>query len=86
MLYCVTDWYNYQLVEANSPLHAAQQLTKRHDIREIHSDELTQSSVTCAMSVRYEGYIEGVLESCSDDMARVLILNQYKHTHHFQIA
>lgn len=78
-LYCVSDWSNYILVHASSPEEAISHLTNR-SLKRISN--VTDDSVSLVMCCLYE-HLEHILENCTDDMQRVLILNEYPHTIHF---
>lgn len=81
--YAVSDWSNYKLVDANSPILAARAIKDSPLTWIAHPSDDT---VTHVMVVEYSGYNETILMKCSDDMQRVLILNELDNTYHFQIA
>ncbi|GMQ49682.1 hypothetical protein VB10N_46810 [Vibrio sp. 10N] len=83
MIFCVSDWFNYKLVEASSALEAAIILTSDIRLRKIPSIELNGASVVCAMCAPYEGRLKVTMEAYSDDMARVLILDSFESTTYF---
>ncbi|WP_353498226.1 hypothetical protein [Vibrio sp. CB1-14] len=83
MLFCVSDWSNDEIVEAGSSLEAAIMLTGDVRLRAILPSELSGATVVCAMCAPYEGWLEATMETCRDDMARVLILDSFESTEHF---
>ncbi|MEH0741177.1 hypothetical protein H4F05_06580 [Vibrio cholerae] len=82
-IYAISDWANYKLVKAQSPIDAAKSM-KQRDLKWI--EHPSGESVTHVMVVEFSGYNETMLLKCKDDMQRVLLLNNLDDTYHFQIA
>ncbi|EEX94058.1 hypothetical protein VIOR3934_08386 [Vibrio orientalis CIP 102891 = ATCC 33934] len=83
-LYCVSNWYDYALVEAESP-YAAVQARYGREYRPLKSDSVTQDCVVHAMCCEYRGYVETILERFRLDIDRVLWLDWYEDTLRFQL-
>lgn len=84
-LFCVTDWKSYAIVEAESHESAISLVFIRKSYRCIPHQELTESSVTHAMSCEYSGIIKFLLEKCRSNLDKVLIMGNRPETQHFQI-
>ncbi|MEX0335911.1 hypothetical protein [Vibrio tubiashii] len=82
-LYCVTNWRDYSLITAKSPMAAIQSLYGRHYQR-LDNQTLTQDCVVHVMCCEYHGYVESNLERMHRDIDRVLWLDMYQNTLRFQ--
>ncbi|ARC92167.1 hypothetical protein B6A42_08720 [Vibrio coralliilyticus] len=82
-IYCISDWYQYALIEATSPLAA---LRKHFGVDYVCLDnsKLTANTVVSAMCCEYKHYAETCLEALSCDVDRVLWMDQYEYTLRFQ--
>lgn len=82
--YCVTDWKTYYLLETNDH-HQAVIQAYSDKFLQISDCDLTDDTVTHAMCCKYEGEVSGILERCSSDTDRVLIMNSRPETKHYQL-
>ena len=82
-LYCVTNWRDYSLITAKSPMAAIQSLYGRH-YELLDNQTLTQDCVVHVMCCEYQGYVESILERMYRDIDRVLWLDMYQDTLRFQ--
>ncbi|EKO3632419.1 hypothetical protein M3894_002949 [Vibrio metschnikovii] len=81
MLYAVSDWQNYWLVESNSHAEAVTKATGK--LREKIEDP-DDNEVTCCMALEYSGHNELRLERMICDIDRVLYLDECRDTYHFR--
>ena len=84
-IYCVTDWFSYFLVEADSPLEAIAKKYSRH-YRYIDNKLVSEDTVVSVMCCEYEGYAETCLEKLAFDADRVLWMDSYPGTLRFQLS
>ncbi|CAH6891306.1 conserved hypothetical protein [Vibrio chagasii] len=84
--YFVTDWKTCGVVKAIKHQAAVEITYTRKRYRLIPSSELNEDTVTHVMSAEYEDIIEHLLERCTTNVDRVLVMNSRPETHHLQIA
>lgn len=84
-VFLVTDWKTCVIVRAISHSEAISNVFSKKQYRRISDVELTEDTVTHAMSCEYTGIIEFLLERSKSDVERVLIMDNRPETHHFQL-
>ncbi|MBU2897666.1 hypothetical protein [Vibrio hepatarius] len=82
-LYCISNWFSYFLVEANSPLEAIAKEYSR-EYRYLDNESLSDDTVVSVMCCEYKGYVETCLEQLAFDADRVLWMDAYPETLRFQ--
>ncbi|PMO34295.1 hypothetical protein BCT12_14460 [Vibrio breoganii] len=85
MVFAVSDYYKYHLIEASSPDEAVCSFTGKSNLVLLSNERLNDPrTVVAVMCCKYEGYIEGFFESLEYDVDRVLIMNRYNGTWFYQ--
>lgn len=85
-MFAVSNYYKYELVDAESSLEAALLFTGKSSLKLLSSEDLNrESTVIAAMCVPYTGEIKSLLELMTLDLDRVLLMEAYKLTEFYSI-
>ncbi|QIA62088.1 hypothetical protein GT360_00290 [Vibrio astriarenae] len=86
MLFSVSDYFSYQLVEASSHDEAVKLFTGKSNLVLLTDEQLNDdTTVVVAMCCVYQGNIEARLESCSIDIDRVLLMDSFACTRFYTL-
>ncbi len=86
-LYCVSNWYDYHLISASSPVEAISLVYGvKNSYELIDNNVLSDSTVVALMCNKYFGFVEHTLENLPSDMDRVLWLDCHRDTIRFRLA
>ena len=81
MIFAVSDYYRYQLIESSSPDEAVCSFMGQSNLVLLQDEQLNDpTTVVAVMCCRYEGYIEGFFENFEYDVDRVLMMNRFRGT------
>ena len=84
-LYCISNWFSYFLVEADSPLEAIAKKYSRH-YRNIDNKLVSEDTVVSVMCCEYKGYVKTCLKKLTFDADRILWMDAYPETLRFQLS
>ncbi|MEZ8618258.1 hypothetical protein AB6D33_20620 [Vibrio splendidus] len=81
MIFAVSNYYRYELVNADCETEAVALFTEREDLTRISNEDLEcDSTVVLAMCVAYTDEVKRILESLEIDIDRVLLMNEFSKT------
>ena len=79
MIFAVSNYYRYELVEADNEAEAALLFSGRANLVKLRPEQV-DDAVIVAMCCKYDGEIEAILERCQIDLDKVLLMDSYEHT------
>lgn len=86
-LFCVTDcWTNYQVVRATNANSAVHKVFYKKNYKLIPSNKLTDQTVIHVTCCPYVGVNRERIDSCSNDIDRILLIDILFDTKHYQIS
>lgn len=85
-LFIVSDWKSYAVAEACNHRGALEKVYPSKNYRLIPSNELTEQSVTHAMTCEYNRKNMSRFNSCSDETNIVLLMNELNETQHYVLS
>lgn len=83
-LFCVSNWTSYSIVKAFNHHDALSRVYNKTQYVKIEQSELTESTVTHAMSCEYSDLLSIFFNNCDNDADRVLLMNELISTCHYQ--
>lgn len=85
-LFCVSDcWTMLQIVRTSDADAAVHIVHTRKKYQQIPSNKLSDHSVVHATCCEYSGSNKERLEGCSNDIDRILLMDMFYDTSHYQI-
>ncbi|MEZ8986391.1 hypothetical protein OAI_08300 [Vibrio cyclitrophicus FF160] len=85
-MFAVSNYYKYELVDAESSLEAALLFTGKRPLKLLSSEELNdESAVIVAMCLRYTEEVELLFESLDLDIDRVLFMGEFDATDFYSL-
>ena len=85
-LYIVSDRTTYSVAEELDPHRAVEKVYSSRNFRFIPRHELDDDTVTHAMCCEYTIKNMNVFNSCTDESAIVLLMDELDETCHFQLT
>ncbi|HDY8038877.1 TPA: hypothetical protein ACGUOS_003756 [Vibrio vulnificus] len=81
MIFAVSNYYRYELVDAESSLEAALLFTGKDSLKLLGSEALNRdSTVIAAMCLKYTREVELLFESLSIDIDRIILMDVFDAT------
>lgn len=84
--FSVTNWNTYQIIKATDAASAVAKAYPQKVYRLIPPPELTENTVTHIMCCEYEGNSKSRINSCTNDIDKILLMDSMKETFHYQIG
>ncbi|KAB0289276.1 hypothetical protein F2P58_09350 [Vibrio fortis] len=85
-LYIVSDWSTFSVAEAHDHYSALEKVYASKNYRLIPRKELSEYSVSHAMSCEYTRENMAKFNNCPDETGIVLLMDQLAETHHYQLT
>lgn len=85
MIFAVSNYYRYELVEANSEEEAVLLFSGKTGLVKL-KPELADDAVIVAMCCKYDGRVETIFEQCKQDVDRVLLMDALPLTSFYSIG
>lgn len=86
ILFCVSDcWTQFRIVRATDAYSAVHKVHTRKTYKQIQPEMLTEQTVIHVMCCEYNGLNKEYLDRCTNDVDRVLLMDTFIDTLHYQI-